>query len=500
MLLSLDGHGPIYQQIYRALRGAILSGALPPHTRLSSTRSLAHETGVSRNTVVIAYEQLLAEGYIVGQLGSGTFVAPEIPDVAHTVVERTRVANAADDASAYDCSAYATRARMAPSPVMRPPRPAIRYDFRYGLPDLEAFPFDIWRKLLARHIRATAAGPLMYGAPEGSLRLREVITGYLRRARGVQCDPDQVLIVNGSQQALDLIARTLIDPDDVVVIENPNYLGAREVFLAAGARLAPGLVDEEGLNIDRLPPLARRARLIYVTPSHQFPTGAIMPLARRLALLAWAANHGSYVIEDDYDSEYRYEGRPIEAMQSLDRNGRVIYVGTLSKILFPALRLGYLVLPKALIEVFRTLKYLSDRHTASLQQDVVTEFVAQGHFERHLRRTRKRNAQRRVALLRALEREFGDAISVQGANAGLHLLAWFRNRAPEDAEEIVARAEQAGVGVYPVTPFYLDRPPAAGLVLGYAALNASEIDAGITRLADHLRRTGPGDTDAGSSP
>jgi GntR family transcriptional regulator / MocR family aminotransferase len=495
MLLGLDGHGPIYQQIYRALRAAILSGALPPHTRLSSTRSLAQEAGVSRNTVVIAYEQLLAEGYIVGQLGSGTFVAPEIPDVAHTVVERTRIADAADDASAYDCSAYATRARMAPSPVMKRRMSAIRYDFRYGLPDLEAFPFDIWRKLLARHLRATAAEPLMYGAPEGSMRLREAITGYVRRARGVQCDPDQVVVVNGSQQALDLIARTLIDPDDVLVIENPNYLGAREVFIAAGARLVPGLVDEDGLNIDRLPALARRARLIYVTPSHQFPTGAIMPIARRLALLAWAATHGSYVVEDDYDSEYRYEGRPIEAMQSLDRNGRVIYVGTLSKILFPALRLGYLVLPKPLIDVFRTIKYLSDRHTASLQQDVVTEFVAQGHFERHLRRTRKRNAQRRVALLHALDREFGDAVSVQGANAGLHLLAWFRNRAPEDTEEIVARAEQAGVGVYPVTPYYLDRPPAAGLMLGYAALNVSDIDTGITRLAEHLRRSGRGESD-----
>jgi GntR family transcriptional regulator / MocR family aminotransferase len=489
MLLSLDGHGPIYQQIYQALRAAILSGALPAHTRLSSTRSLAQETGVSRNTVVIAYEQLLAEGYIVGQLGSGTFVAPEIPDVAHTVAERGRIANAAEDGIGYDCSAYATRARRAPSPVMKPRTRAVRYDFRYGLPDLEAFPFDIWRKLLARHIRAAAAAPLMYGAPEGSIRLREVITGYLRRARGVQCDPDQVIVVNGSQQALDLIARTLIDPDDVVVIENPNYLGAREVFLAAGAQLAPGLVDEEGLNIERLPPSAKRARLIYVTPSHQFPTGAVMPLARRLALLAWAAAHGSYVIEDDYDSEYRYQGRPIEAMQSLDRDGRVIYVGTMSKILFPALRLGYLVLPKPLVEVFRTVKYLSDRHTASLQQDVVTEFVAQGHFERHLRRTRTRNAQRRVALLRALEREFGDAISVQGANAGLHVLAWFCNRAPEDAEVIVARAEQARIGVYAVTPYYLDRPPAAGLVLGYAALNESEIDTGITLLADHLKRT-----------
>ena len=500
MLVSLDGRGPLYQQIYRALRAAILSGSLPPHGRLASTRSLAQETGVSRNTVIIAYEQLLAEGYIVGQLGSGTFVAPEIPDVAHTVAERSRIASATEDVTAYDCSAYATRARMTPSPVMKPRAPAVRYDFRYGLPDLEAFPFAIWRKLLARQIRAPAAEPLMYGAAEGSLRLREVISGYLRRARGVQCDPDQVVVVNGSQQALDLIARTLIDPDDVVVIENPNYLGAREVFLAAGARLAPGLVDGEGLNIDRLPPLARRAQLIYVTPSHQFPTGAVMPLARRLALLAWAATHGSYVIEDDYDSEYRYAGRPIEAMQSLDGNGRVIYVGTLSKILFPALRLGYLVLPKPLVEVFRTVKYLSDRHTASLLQDVVTEFVAQGHFERHLRRARKRNAQRRVALLRVLGREFGDTISVQGANAGLHVLAWFRGRAAEDAEEIVARAAQAGVGVYPVTPYYLDRPPAAGLVLGYAALNPSEIDAGITLLAEHMRRSGRGNAGLGAPP
>jgi GntR family transcriptional regulator / MocR family aminotransferase len=490
MLLGLDGQGPVYQQIYRALRAAILSGTLPPHSRLSSTRTLAQECGVSRNTAVIAYEQLLAEGYIVGRLGSGTFVAPELPEVAFTVAGSQPV-HAADEAKDYDCSAYARRAAMVPSPILRPHKQAIRYDFRYGLPDLERFPFDIWRKLLARHVRAIPASSLMYGAPEGRGQLREVIAGYLRRARGVECDPDQVIIVNGSQQALDLVARALIDPDDVVAIENPNYLGAREAFLAAGARLVPALVDGEGLNVEKLPPVAHRARLIYVTPSHQFPTGAVMPLARRLALLAWATAHRSYVIEDDYDGEYRYEGRPIEAMQSLDREGRVIYVGTMSKILFPALRIGYLVLPRPLVDVFRTIKYLSDRHTAGLQQDVLADFVAEGHFERHLRRTRKRNAQRRVALLHALEREFGTEIVVQGANAGLHVLAWFHNRSPEDAGTIVAQAEAAQVGVYAITPYYLDRPPAAGLLLGYAALNEAEIDEGITLLARGLNRTSP---------
>lgn len=487
MFVKVDGQGPLSAQISRSFRRAVLAGELSPATRLPSSRALAQELGVSRNTVLLAYDQLLAEGYVVGRGGSGTYVTSALPDTA-LPTDAGRESPGVPPVSPPRLSAYGRRLVQAPIPPFpsSPPDGRLRHDFRYGVPTVREFPHGTWRRLLARRARAASPGSMSYGPPEGYPPLRAAIAAYLRRARGVGCDREQVVVVNGSQQALDLTARALLDPGDRVVIEEPHYQGARLVFLAAGARLVPGPVDADGLDIGRLPQEGARARLAYVTPSHQFPTGVVMSLGRRLALLEWARRADAHVIEDDYDSEYRYEGRPIEAVQGLDRAGRVIYVGTLSKVLFPALRLGYLVLPEPLVEAFRRAKWATDRHTGTLEQEVLAEFIGDGHFERHLRRSRTRNAARRAALLDAVATHLGDRVEVVGANAGVHLLVWLRGIAPMALAPLVRRAAGVGVGVYPVAPYYLTPPRQAGLLLGYAALTEPEIRAGIRRLASVL--------------
>src|SRR5436309_10489439 len=425
VLVSLDGRERLADQVYRSIRRAILGGALRPGGRLPPTRALAGEVGVARNTVLLAYEQLLAEGYAVGRVGSGTYVAASLPD--------TPLASAAPPETAAGPASIAPRALSAfgrhllrdgaVSAFPVPARP-VRYDFRYGLPALDGKAVDLWRRLGRRRLGPRAPASLGYGPPEGHLPLRQALADYLPRARGVQCRPEQIVVVNGSQQALDLAARVLLDPGDSVVVEEPHYLGARRAFLAAGASLVPVPVDADGLDPARLPRPAGHVRLAYVTPSHQFPTGAVLSLPRRLALLAWARRAGAWVIEDDYDSEYRYEGRPIEALQGLDQGARVLYVGTLSKVLFPALRLGYLVLPEPLVPPFVRAKALTDRHTPTFEQEVLADLIGEGHFERHLRRTRTRNAAGRAALLDALGGYLGNRVEVGGANAGVHVVAW----------------------------------------------------------------------------
>ncbi len=489
MFIRSDQAGPIYQQLYRWMREAILRGELQPGARLPATRTLAQDAGVSRNTILLVYDQLRAEGYVEGHVGAGTFVARELPDdVLRPPPPRSAHPEAVADGAALGISAYAKRAQIILSPSMAPSVPNVRFDFRYGLPGVAEFPRDIWRRLLARQARRFSSETSRYAHPAGLARLRQVIADYLRRARAVDCTEDRVIVVNGSQQALDLIARTLIDPGDKVLVEEPHYLGAREVFQAAGADLVPCPVDGDGLDIERAPPAAATARLAYVTPSHQFPTGAVMPLARRLALLAWARKTRAYVVEDDYDSEFRYGGRPVEAVQALDTAGQVIYVGTMSKTLFPSLRIGFLVLPPALLKPVLAIKHLSDRHTPTLPQSVLADFIAEGYFERHVRRARTQNARRRATLLEALARTFGDGVTVQGSNAGLHLVAWFPDRPAADTAKIVATAAAAGVGVYPISPYYLSAPQSAGLLLGYGAMSERDIDAGIRLLGRALGR------------
>jgi GntR family transcriptional regulator/MocR family aminotransferase len=479
MLLKLDGSGPLSLQVYQALRGAILQGTLPPGARLPSSRTLAREMSLSRNTVLLAYEQLLGEGYAAGRHGSGTYVAAELPPDVASLMRPEGNAAADSRRSAPHLSRFARTTRgwqvTWAAPETRAP-----YDFRYGGPGLD-FPHATWRRLLGRRLRKVSRRDLDYGSPAGSSELRAAVADYLQRSRGVRCHTEQVVIVRGSQQALDLAVRVLLDPGDAVLIEEPSYPGARAVFAAAGARLITAPVGADGMDIGARA-AAPRARLAYVTPSHQFPTGAIMSVARRLALLGWAEHARAHVIEDDYDSEYRYIGRPIEALQGLDRSGRVIYVGTFSKLLFPALRLGYVVLPEPLVKPFLIAKALGDTGGAAIEQLALADFIRDGHFERHIRRSRLRNGARRVALLAAIERYLGDRVEVSGANAGLHVLLWLRQR-PSRQHDILGRIEAAGVRVYPVARFYLSAPKRPGFLLGYASLTESEITEGIRRLA-----------------
>ncbi|WP_454625326.1 MocR-like pyridoxine biosynthesis transcription factor PdxR [Bradyrhizobium cenepequi] len=483
MLIPLDESTPLYRQIYAAIRSAILSGELAPGSRIVSSRQMSRELAVSRNSVLLAYDQLLAEGYLDSTIGSGTYVSANLPDDG---MPRPVQRPAMSEDTPVAVSKAAQAARTALSQAVRPRAKPLAYDFQYGLPNVADFPHELWRRLLIRRARQRSAQTLAYAPPAGLPELREAVALYLRRARAVSCDASQVLIVNGSQQALDLIARTLCDPGDRVVIENPHYSGSRHVFSVAGANLVPIPVDHDGLSVEIGERTVKKAKLIYVTPSHQFPTGAIMPLSRRIALLNWAEALGAYVVEDDYDSEFRYVGKPIEAVQGLDHKHRVIYVGTLSKTMFPSVRIGYLVVPAPLVEAFTAMKYVNDRHTAMLQQHTLATFLSDGHFERHVRRSRVRNAARREAVISALRQHLGDRVQIAGENSGLHLLVWIPELKAAAIPELVEAAEKRGVGLYSVLPYYIGDPLCAGVVLGYAALEPDQISAGITLLKNAL--------------
>jgi len=482
VFVNLDRSGPIYKQIYENLRVAILEGRLKAGERLPSTRELAQNLGVSRNTALLAYDQLAAEGYISGNIGSGSFVTAILPEsVPRGLASRDILEG--KKAGSWRLSAYAKRLPATLTIADASTSPKIRYDFQYGSPAVRDFPDQLWQRAILRRLRHASMKALGYGPAEGYEPLRTAIAAYLKRSRGVECEARQILIVNGSQQALDLAARVLLDPNDSVVLEDPHYQGARQVFQSARANLIPIPVDSEGLKVDLLPKKKRNLKVAYLTPSHQFPTGAIMPVARRLDLLAWAREVNACILEDDYDGEFRYEGWPVKAAQGLDPEGRVIYIGTFSKSLFPSLRLGYLVLPDEMIKPFVAAKFLADRQVPMLEQLALADFIQEGHFERHLRRSRMRNASRRKALLESLEKYFGKSMEISGANAGVHLLVWLNSVSRAELPVLMQRAADAGVGIYPVSPYYLKQPRRAGLLLGYASLTEDEIRAGIRILA-----------------
>ncbi len=485
MLLALDGKGPLHRQLYHALRRAILSGTLPAGARMPSTRAIAAETRVSRITAVIAYDQLIAEGYAEPRRGSGTYVSEAL--ARNGALRARRQSSAPRPARLSTYGRRIVAATRGQPPSWAPRRDALPYDFRYGRPAITDFPHALWRRLLARRARRASFRAFDYGPPEGLPELRTALADYLRRSRAVVCDESQIVVVSGSQQGLDLVARVLFDAGDLVLLEEPHYAGARRVFRGMGARLRALPVGSEGLDVSRLAARHERFRAAYVTPSHQFPLGVVMSVARRLALLDWAARVGAYVVEDDYDSEYRYVGRPIESLQGLDRTGRVLYVGTFSKVLFPALRLGYLVLPPPLVGAFRTAKALADTGSATLEQGALADFMREGHYERYLRRSRARVGARRSALLAAVEAHLGDRVEVCGAEAGLHVVVWLRDVHRDRLGGLVERAAAAGVGVYSAASCYLRPPSRAGLLLGYASLEEEDIRRGIERLARCLR-------------
>ncbi|MDX2034547.1 MAG: PLP-dependent aminotransferase family protein [Blastocatellia bacterium] len=493
--ITLD-HGaaqPLHAQIYEELRGAILTGRLKAGERVASTRALARSLRVSRTTVTQSYERLISEGYLWTAVGSGTSVCRQLPEELSRPAPTTIPSGGRPTRKA--APSLSALGRELAAIVREPKDSALQINFKYCHPAVDHFPMQLWRRLLLRQYRGDDARLLDYADDgRGFAPLREAIARYLGRSRAVRCDADQVIIVNGSQQGLSLTAQVLLDRGDAVGMENPGYLGARHAFLAQGARIHPLPVDEAGLQVERLAAFSsgsRRAalKLVYVTPSHQFPTGAILSLPRRLELLAWAESNGAWIVEDDYDSEFRYDSRPMPCLQGLAENDSVIYIGTFSKILFPSLRIGYLVVPRPLVEVYEQAKWLSDRHTPTIEQWALADFIGEGHLESHLRRMRVLYDQRRQALVRALQRHFGDRVTILGENSGMHLMIRLCMKIRD--EQFLQFAAAAGVGINSARLYQLDgtldeareNAGRGEFVLGYAALSERKIQEGIRRLS-----------------
>jgi GntR family transcriptional regulator / MocR family aminotransferase len=465
---------PAYQWLQGALRAEILDGRLRPGARLPATRDLAAQYGLSRGTVVSAFEQLKSEGYLEGSVGSGTYVNKILPDDLLLVPRRGSVPRQPQPPRARGLSEFARRAQLFPG---SPPRPARA--FRANQPALDLFPTTLWAQLGARRVRRAPASLLLGCDPMGWLPLREAVADYLRASRGVTCATEQVAIVSGIQEALDLVARLLLDPGDRVCMEDPGYPGAARVFEACGAKIAALAVDDEGMRIPGA--RARGARLAYVTPAHQFPLGMSMSLPRRLALLEWARASGALIFEDDYDSEYRYAGHPVPALQGLDRHGVVLFAGSFSKVLFPSLRLGYLVLPPDLVERVSAIRSLINRHAPLLEQATLADFITEGHFGRHLRRMREIYAERRSVLLEGVHERLSGLLEITGVEAGLQTAGWLRGDIDETRASAAAAAR--GVEVTPLGEYCRGRVVPDGLQLGFAAVDSHELRRGVRELA-----------------
>jgi GntR family transcriptional regulator/MocR family aminotransferase len=503
LLVPLDAASalPLHRQIYEGLRAGILAGRFSANMRLPSTRVLASELGVARNTVVLAFDQLSAEGYLSSRRGGGTRVRAGIPDSLINVRAGRTGARDGERRHVHRATS-AVRAPLPRSPAHIPARwtsaladlatwgagrDADAAPFALGMPAVDAFPAALWARLTARRWRNGGIF-LGHAAAAGDRVLRHAIAEYVTNARGARCTPEQVLIVSGAQQALDLVARVLVDPGNPVWMEDPGYVGARAALAAAGARVVPVPVDDEGMNVAYGERVAPAARLAYVTPSHQFPLGIIMSAARRLALLTWAHRVGGWVLEDDYDSEFRYSGRPIPCLQGLDAEravaSRVLYVGTFSKTLSPALRLGYLIVPDELVEVFRVARAVSGGHSSTVEQSVLADFIGEGHYGRHVRRVRALCAERQQALLAAAERELGGVLELAPDAAGLHMVGWLPPRAND--QRAADAAQREGVDVTPLSRYSAVRPARGALLLGYAAFDERAIRGGVRRLARAL--------------
>ncbi len=468
---------PMYRQLYDWFRRAILDGQMRPRQRVPSTRGLAAELAISRIPVLQAYEQLLAEGYFETFTGAGTWVAGSIPeDAQHPSLTRRAPQETAHQPGPRRMSRRGIALAHAPQQFWL----NVSGAFRVSLPALDHFPVAIWSNLVARHSRRPPRGIMAYGDSMGYSPFREAIAEYLGASRGVRCEPSQILVTTGSQLALQLTAQVLLDPNDRVWMEEPGYPGARQAFMTAGAHLLAARVDDEGIDVAEIVRRDRDARAVYVTPSHQYPLGTTMSATRRMLLLGWAVRSGAWIIEDDYDSEYRFGSRPIAALQGLDSDTRVIYIGTFSKVMFPALRLGYMVIPKDLVPAFSAARDAADIFSSTLYQAVMTEFIREGHFARHIRRMRMLYMERRTALVQAIAKHLGDRLEVIGSEAGMHLAALL----PPGMNDVALsrKAMQKGVSAMPLSSTYSRLNVRGGLVLGYGGANTHQIREGIRRL------------------
>ncbi len=465
---------PLHAQVYDAFRAAIVGRSLRAGERIPSTRSLAAELHVSRIPVLNAYAQLLAEGYFESRVGSGTFVSSALPDVLSPSQNQT---------------ARAIRARSAPRPTAHRASLLPRYErpawlnpgaFSASQLALDAFPFRVWSNLAARYWGNLGLVAFQYGEPFGLQPLRAAIANYVRAARSVHCEWQQILIVSGSQQALDISARVLLEVGRPVWVEEPGYWLAREVLTMAGCRIVPVPVDSDGLNVAAGIKRCRRARAAFVTPSHQYPLGVTMSASRRLQLLEWAQSSGAWIVEDDYDSEYRYDSKPIASLQGLDRSSRVIYIGTFSKVLFPSLRVGYIVIPPDLVDRFVAVRHAMDVAPPHLYQAVLADFINEGHFSRHIRRTRQIYNERRNVLVKHLKEELDSVLQVHGSEAGLHLAVMLPKGYRDQV--ISERAAKQNLSLWPLSPAYLGPYSRQGFILGFGGAPVTEIPEAVRRL------------------
>ncbi|SEJ69624.1 PLP-dependent aminotransferase family protein [Pseudomonas sp. NFR16] len=499
--IELDRRHGLSRQLYLALRQRILDGRLSSGTRLPASRDLAGSLSISRNSVMRAYDQLYAEGFTQGRIGDGTYVAllPEESTAAKSQSQKlstklstglspslstglsTKSAEMAGDLSSEVI--HSVSMERLKTHHLTVPKAGLPCAFRVGVPAFDLFPFDVWSRLHAAFWRKPGLNHLGYGDPAGEWRLRELIAVYLRTSRDLQCTPEQIVITSGAQQAITLCAQLLLNPGDAVAIENPGYRAAGHAFAMAGATLRGMPVDVDGMRSPDVDDLS--CRFAYVTPSHQYPLGVTMSLARRLELLAWAERTQGWIVEDDYDGEYRYSGAPLTPLAALDRNGRVLYVGTFGKVAFPALRLGYLVLPRNLVKPFSQRRAVDMRHSEVGTQMVMAEFVAAGHFQRHIRRMRRAALNRRDALLAGWPQDLPGCGPMPKPLAGLHVSV--KVDSIERERELIAKAQGVGVEVSALSDYWLpdSETPVdnrAGLVLGFAAVPEADIASALERL------------------
>jgi GntR family transcriptional regulator/MocR family aminotransferase len=465
---------PSSRWLRNALRAEILNGRITPGSRLPASRELARQYQLSRGTILSALDELQSEGYLEGRRGSGTYVAKILPE---HLLPSPEEADAEGDGAASRgprLSAFASRVRPFRLEV-KPENTA----FRTNLPALDLFPTTLWAQLSGRRLRAASTRDLLGCEPQGYLRLRQAIADYAHISRGIHCTPEQIIIVSGVQEGLDLAARLLINPGDKVLLEDPGYQGAYAVFAAMGARIVSMPLDAEGAAPRQAD--LRNSRFVYVTPGHQYPVGMTMSLQRRLQLLAWAKMHDTPIFEDDYDSEFRFSGRPIPAMQGLDHSGKVIFCGSFNKVMFPSLRLGYLVVPGKLVEVFACTKAMTTRHQSLLDQAVLCDFIEQGHLGRHLRRMRKIYEQRFTILREAAEEHLSEYLEIANIEAGLQTIG--RLRIDLSAETVAQRAALHDIDVVPLSRYCHTASIPEGLQIGFAAVQEKEIRRGVLKLA-----------------
>ena len=476
--LSPAARGPLYRRLFETLRHAIVDGSLAPASRLPATRQLALQLDMSRNTVNTAYDMLAAEGYIVARTGSGFYVTTELPEQRVELPGADlRSADRSESSPGRGLSARGTRLALASRPVSGTAGPA----FQRGLPALAQFPFRQWQQHLARHTRGGDRTLLTYRDDGGLPALKSALRDYLQLARGVRCEVNQVIIVSGGQAALDLLSRLLVDAGESVAIEEPGYLGARDALLAAGAELRPTPVDEHGLCIDRL---AADARLVYVTPSYQFPLGVTLSAARRLQLLQWAAERDAWIIEDDYDSEFRFAGKPLSCMQGLDEAGRVAYVGTFSKVMFPALRLGYMVVPAWLAPACGAALRKTGQDTPLVIQAAMADFIRSGQFAAHIRRMRRCYADRQALLVSLAQRHLAGLLEVAPTHAGMQLVGYLGGGIDEARVPALGAARNLDIGS--LSAYYLAGRGRPGIFLGYAGVPEREMEAAVLTLREVL--------------